>query len=551
MPVIKVNYEDLKALCGIKLTPEQLIQKLPMLGCDVESFDGENLFVEFFPNRPDLYSTEGVARALRSFLGKETGLKKYSLAKPRAALLVDKSVKGIRDYVAGCEVINVQLTNELIQELMELQEDLHWALGRDRKKVSIGVHDSSRVVPPYRYAVVKPEEIKFVPLGMSEELTLREILEKHPKGVRYAHIIKECGRYPVIFDSRNNVLSMPPIINGELTKLTEASTQLFVEITGTEFVLVSQALNILASAFAERGFEVAQVKVKYPNKTIVTPDFKPALKKLRVDYANQMLGLKLSPKEIAACLKKMGYGVRKQGRTLAIEVPCYRCDIMHEIDLVEDVAIGYGYENFLPLLPALSTTGEKHALEKFCEALRSVMLGYGFTEVMSLMLTNERNNFAKLRISGEAVVVKNPISEEHTILRTSLLQSLLQVLQINRRRELPHKIFELGDVLILDENFETGARTVRRLAACSAHSKASFTEIKSLVEGLLRDLGAKKYSIEKFEHGSFIPGRCAAVKLNGKLLVCFGELHPEVLANFELTYPVAAFEMEVEELIRN
>ncbi|MFQ5888232.1 MAG: phenylalanine--tRNA ligase subunit beta, partial [Candidatus Hydrothermarchaeales archaeon] len=256
MPVIDVYYSDLCSLLGREVPLEELIERIPMIGADIEGYDRRKISIEFFPDRPDLYSAEGVARALRSFFGYETGLREYSLEKPKTILEADKSVIGVRDYVVACEVSGVKLEDYLIQELMDLQEDLHWALGRDRKKVAVGVHDSSKIEGPYRYTTAKPGEISFTPLGMEGEMTLGEILKRHPKGIEYAGIINRHDRYPLIVDSKDDVLSMPPIINGELTKVTEDTTDFFVEMTGTDFTLLSQALNILSTAFAERGWKI-------------------------------------------------------------------------------------------------------------------------------------------------------------------------------------------------------------------------------------------------------------------------------------------------------
>ncbi|MFQ5887688.1 MAG: phenylalanine--tRNA ligase subunit beta, partial [Candidatus Hydrothermarchaeales archaeon] len=309
-----------------------------------------------------------------------------------------------------------------------------------------------------------------------------------------------------------------------------------------------QALNILSTAFAERGWKIRPVEIRHPDMSIVTPDFTPAKRKLTVDYVNKMLGLKLTAKEITTCLEKMGFGV-EDGEDLEILIPCYRADILHEIDIVEDVAIGYGYQNFRPELPKIVTTGEKHPIEKYCEKVRDVMIGYGFTEVMTLMLTTEESNFSNINASGEAVKIKNPISEEHTIIRTNLLSSLLEFLKLNKHKELPQKVFEVGDIVMLDKDAETGARDVRKLCACSTHSKASFTEIKSIVEGFLRDMAVDGYRIKKGQDKSFISGRCGSIDIDDKKIGVFGEVHPEVITNFELEYPIIAFEIDLNEMV--
>ncbi len=545
MAVIKLSLKELREFLGFEIEREELLQRLPLIGCDIEGYDEDYIYVEFFPNRPDLYSVEGVARALRSFFGIEKGLKEYKLLPPRTYLEVDESVEEIRPFVVSCEVEGVKLSHELIQSLMELQEDLHWVLGRDRKKVSIGVHDSSRVKAPFRYTALRDNEIRFVPLGMDEEMSPSEILEKHPKGKAYAHIISGYDRYPFILDSEGKVLSLPPIINGELTRVNEETERLFVDITGTDFELISKALNILTTAFLERGFKVYQVEVRYKDKTIVTPDYTPEEKELSLDYVNTILGLSLSGEEAVEALEKMGYSASFSEGSLKVKIPAYRSDIFHLIDIVEDVAIGYGYENFKAELPEIATTGEENTIEVRSGKLRKLLLGYGLTEIMSLMLSNEKENFENMLIKGEAVTIKNPISEEHTIVRTSLLPSLLNVLRINKHHELPQKIFEIGDVARVDRELPEGARAERHLAVVYIHPKAGFTEIKSVAEALMRDLDIN-YELKAFDHGSFIPGRCAEIVVEGKTLGYFGELHPEVITAFELEYPVVALEINLE-----
>jgi len=546
VPVIEVECADLCSLIGMDVDLRTLLDRIPMLGADIEGHTKRRLNIEFFPDRPDLFSVEGLARALRGFLDIKTGPVEYPLAPPVNTLTVDKSVKGVRDFVVSAEVSGVKLDHTSIKSLMELQEDLHWGLGRDRRRAAIGVHDPARVKPPFRYTTVKPDGIRFVPLGMSSPMTPAEILKKHEKGREYAHIIDSCDRYPVILDANDSVLSLPPIINGELTKVTEATGSFFIDITGDNLGIISRVLNILTTAFAERGWRLRQVKVPYPDRTITTPDFSPETHNLDPAYVNRMLGTDSKPAEIAESLRRMGFGAKSGAGGIEVRVPCYRADVMHDIDLVEDVAIGMGYENLEGTLPEMTTTGRRGKLTVFCEKARRLMLGYGFTEAVTLMLTNSEKNFARMGLEGEAVEVKNPITEEHTMTRTHLLPSLLEVLQLNKHKELPQRVFEIGDVLLLDPASETGARAVRRLCAVATHPSANFTESKSLGLGLLRDLGAGDIEPGPMDRESFIPGRCAGVKGLGY----FGEVHPKVITGFGLEYPVVALELDLERLLR-
>jgi len=540
MPVIELDVERLCRFIGREIEGERLAETLSAMGTQVEEFDGGHITLELFPNRPDMLSIEGVARALRAYLGVEKGLKRYELEKPGAEMMVDSSVLPIRGCVQCLAVRDVSLDDASLRELMELQEDLHWALGRDRRKVAIGVHDPSHLSPPYRYLAAGAREKSFVPLGLSEELSLNEVLELHPKGQEYGGIIRSFDRYPLIVDAEDRVLSMPPIINAELTRVSPETTELFVEMTGVDERAVTKAMNILATAFGERGWRLSQVLVRYPGRELVTPQLAPEKKKVSLAYVSRMLGMELGGEELKHCLERMGYGVSCEGDELTVEVPSYRADVLHEIDIVEDVAIGYGYGRLIPELPPLPTRGERLASTVRAEKARSAMIGLGFTEVVTLMLTNDEKNSRGMRVSEPAVRIKNPISEEHTIVRTHLLPGLLEVLYLNRHRELPQRIFEVGAVLSLDRDSETGARVESRLAACIIHGKANFSEVKSVFTALARDLDLD-YELTRAEHPSFIPGRCAGVEGMGY----FGELHPEVLASFNLEYPAAALELRL------
>jgi phenylalanyl-tRNA synthetase beta chain len=331
MPVIELDLKRLTQLVGEKIEPDKLVDAITRVGADVEGFDGKAITVEYFPDRPDLLSVEGTARALRAFMDLEPGLKTYKIHPPEIEMKVDKGILPIRGHIQCLDVKGVSLDEEQLKGLMDLQEDLHWAVGRDRKKVAIGVHDSSKIKPPYFYKASRPEEIKFIPLAMpGMEMSLGDILEKHPKGMEYAHVINRFEKYPIIVDSTDQVLSMPPIINGELTKLTLDTKEMFVEMTGTDENAVQKAMNILATAFAEQGWRIYQVGVNFPDQVRVTPDLNPIIRRLSIAYTNKMLGLSLSAKELVGCLKKMGYDAEVEGGRLNVSVPSYRNDILHD-----------------------------------------------------------------------------------------------------------------------------------------------------------------------------------------------------------------------------
>jgi phenylalanyl-tRNA synthetase beta chain len=536
MPTITFEFNDLIQLIDKKVDKDSIIKVIERIGGEVGNVYGNSMDVEFLPNRPDLYSAEGVARAVKSFLT-GNGLYKYNVKKSDIILKVEKTVKNVRPFIVGGLVKNVKFTESAILSLMNLQEKLHLTLGRNRKKVSIGVHDFSKVKPPFVYKGVKPKTIRFIPLAKTKEMSLDEILEIHEKGIAYAGLLKGFDRYPVLMDSENNVLSFPPIINGALTTVTENTKDVFVDVTGVDFKAINYALNIVCTALAEREGEIYSVSI-FDDKKKVTPDLKTKTKRLGIEYINSMLGMELKEKEVVSSLKKMGFDANINNGNVDVLIPAYRTDILHQIDLVEDVAIGYGYEKFSGTLPKALTFGKYKNVEKKSEELRKTMIGLGFNEVTTLTLSSEKNQFEKMGINEEnKTIIKNPISEEHTILRVSLLPGLLNILNINKHRSLPLKVFEIGDVIVDKKN-------VRKIGGVITHSKANFTEIKSIVEGILREMKIK-HEIKPKTIGYFIDGRCASVLSNKKEICYFGELHPKVITNFELGNPVTCFEMRL------
>jgi phenylalanyl-tRNA synthetase beta chain len=450
----------------------------------------------------------------------------------------------VRPWVVSGLVKSVKFTDPFVASVMDIQEKLHLTLGRKRNKVSIGIHDFDKVVPPFTYKAVDPESVQFIPLGMNEYMDLHDVLRKHDKGREYAWTLEGFSTYPLIVDANGDVVSFPPIINGILTTVTENTTNIFLDITGLDLQGCKYALNIVATLLADRGGEIYTVKVEYPDETLVTPELAPQKHGLKIDYVNRMLATNFSSQELTDCLERMGYGITdKSADDLEVQVPAYRTDILHPIDLVEDIAIGYGYENFELELPQKMTFGQIRDLERVSDRLRDLMIGLNFSEVMTLTLSNVKDQFVKMEIpESEHSKIKNPKTEDHTILRVSLLPSLLNILRTNKHRELPQKVFEISDVVLENNNY-------RRLAGTVVHTRANFTEIKSLVESIISGLGLN-YALSPKTHGSFIEGRCVSINYEpeGYELGYFGELHPKVITNFDLNYPVTAFELFVDKI---
>ncbi|MEM4196257.1 MAG: phenylalanine--tRNA ligase subunit beta, partial [Methanothermobacter sp.] len=516
MPVITLDYDDLKEL-GIDIDRERLIEVLPMMGSDIEDFDDEGIKVEFFPNRPDLLSVEGVARSLRGFLGIETGMPRYDVPESDIEVTVDESVLNVRPHLGMAVIENVRFTDKKLKQVMEFQEDLHWVIGRDRRKVAIGIHDLDRVEPPFLYSGVEPEGVTFTPLESVCEMTPREILEEHPKGVAYAHLLRDHERYPLITDKNGDVLSLPPIINGELTKLTTETERILVDVTGTDERAVNQALNIICTSFAESGGVIRSVTVRRPDSELRLPDLTPKEMSVSVSTASRITGIELDAAEIKGLLMKarMDASIVSPDEVLAV-IPAYRVDILHEVDLVENIATQYCIGRIEPLIPEVATIAEEDNWNRADKFIREVMVGLGFQEVMSLMLTSEESHYQKMRLEeDERVQVAQPISQDRTMIRKSLLNGLLEFLEDNRHEDLPQRIFEVGDVVYIDPEAETRTRTVKKLACAVTHSSAGFTEIKSIAAAVVENLGYE-FRVEPLDHPSFIRGRCAAIESEGE-----------------------------------
>ena len=548
MPVITFKYQDLKDL-GISMEKDELIDTLPMMSSDIEDFNDEEIKVEFFPNRPDNLSVEGVARSFKGFIGQETGLPKYNVEKSDEIVTVDSEVAEIRPYIAFAKIDNVDFSGDKLKYIMDFQENLHWVIGRDRKKVAIGIHNADVVNGPFKYIATPKNENAFVPLEKDEKMTPGSILTDHEKGVDYAHLIEKFDKYPLILDKDNNVLSMPPIINGELTKLKEDTHNIIVDVTGTDERAVNQTLNIICCSFAEVGGEIKSMEVKYEDKSIISPDLTPQERIVHVDTANELIGgTTLTAKDIKDLLLKARFDaeVINDNEVNAI-IPAYRVDILHEVDIVENIAVQYHINAIEAELPDINTVAYENNWFKAESTIREVMIGLGFQEVMSLMLTNEDAHYTKMnQIEKEHVQVAKPITIDRTMIRTSLINSLMEFLEDNKHEDLPQKIFEIGDVLYIDETKENKTVAGKKLAGLICHSSANFTEIKSVVTSILLNLGYEM-KITDSENKTFIEGRVADVEgksEKGNIEGFFGEISPEVITNFTLEYPVIGFEIE-------
>ncbi len=550
LAIITIEEEDLYSLLGVKLTRKNLVYWLAMQGTPVEKEKPSEIDVEVFPNRPDMLSVEGLARNLKGILSIEIGLPNYPVEKGYIQLNVDEEMSKIRPFIAAGVVRNITFTDQLIRQTMQLQEKIHETHGRKRRKVSIGLHDLEKVHPPFFYVPADPMETSFVPLQAVEEMTLREILEKHPKGIEYGYIVKDKPKYPLIVDSNQNVLSFPPIINGTVTEVTPETKNLFIDVTGTDFIAVSKALNIVCSMFAERGASIESVEVVYPKTSKWLPDLEPQRIKLSKSYAKKMLGAELKDKEIKELLLKMRHGIhRETSQEIEVMVPAYRVDVMHQMDLIEDLAIAYGYNNFTPTIPSISTSAVRDSFIENVKEIRLLMAGMEFVETLTFIQTSKANMTTKVLMKERNLVeIRNPVSSEFSVLRDILIPSLLEALRHNRRHPYPQRLFEAGFVAKPDDRFETGVKEEVHLAFVISHSESTYTDAKAVTETLATCLNRKWEFIEE-HYPLMIDGRTAMIKEDEKIVGYIGEIHPQVLENFELTQPVASGELNLSKIL--
>ncbi len=540
MPVLSYDKEDLFSLIGKKLSDEELERLLNSLKPEVEEIDEEEVRVEHCPDRPDLFPIEGLARALRFRLGMEN-YKEISIGKPRLQVRV-KDVRS-RPYIACAVIRGVRIDDRYLKSLMQVQEAFHETLGRRREKVAIGIHDLDKVVPPIEYRCGKRNE-SFIPLGEKEELTLEAVLEQTQKGRAYAHLVRE--EFPVYVDSLG-IFSFPPILNSERTRVTTRTKNLFVELTGTDFRSVNQVLVLLATSLIERGGKLEGVEILTKKGKVVTPVLEAREMKLSISACNTLLGLNLSSREIANLLKRMGYGIRKVEKNfVTLRVPPYRTDIFHEVDLIEDVAIAYGYENFVPELPNLATIGGELELERFSSRLRELAIGLGYQEVMLPVLSSKERQ-KKFAPTKKLVTIANPVSTLYDCLRVSLLPGMLNFLALNKHVELPQRIFELGDAVLVDEREETRTKNVRKLALVICDSNVGYEVIASDVDAILSSLGVE-YHLLPYDDPNYIRGRCAEICVKGTRIGIMGEVNPSLLEDYEIWVPVVMAELDVTEL---
>ncbi len=575
MPTISVPQSLLRTLMteqGFDHDINVVNDQLPLLGTDIDVCDEDQLDIEIFPDRPDLLSGETLAVAMANFLHGAEAKPHLEIGESGITMSVDARLKSIRPVIYGAVVKGVNLPEDaeerelFVKGLMDHQEKLHFALGRGRRRASIGVHDLEKLAPPFRVVAV-PDSHRFTPLASEQAMTVAEILHQHPKGVDYAHLLEGMDAYPMILDSNDDVLSFPPIINGDHTTVTHGTTDFFVDVTGWDERACEASLMLVCLQLAQRGGAVQSVEViTCENNTITTPTGTGRQHAVPEELVAQLLGRSFTDEELQNAIRRMGGlfdGRRPAGpdapetsekmavasagtNELLFTMPRWRFDLLHPVDLVEELAIGHGYEDLGEDLPKAPLTAQPRGDHHLRRRLRESMQGLGMVQIQSLTLSNEDDQFTNMRWSPNHAVtaITNPITVDHTVLRQHLLPGLLKLLATNRHHDLPQAVYELGTVVRDHRNED-------RLAFLTAERSGGFAAVRGRIQALCTDLGIENWAAEALEEGDgpWLAGRGAKLVVNGQWVGCFGELDPSVAMHYDLRVPLNGAELDVTALM--
>jgi len=547
MPVVELSLSRLQKLIGKNTNKKQILDSLPFLGLDIESLGRNIVRVEYSPNRPD-YSTDfGIALGLQGILGVSKGMIRLNIRKKgNYEIKVDSSTSRIRPFVTGIIARNGTLDNESVKQLINMQEDLHFGLGRKRKKSSIGIHDLDRISFPLKYTTISRDH-RFVPLNSTKESSISDILRDSEVGRDYGSILGQSTKVPIITDTKGQTISFPPIINAALTTVTTKTKNILVEVTGIDKQSAEDMLSVVVTILQGAGFQFSQLKVSGSKNS--TPNFAPRSIAFNTDPVNKILGLNISGSILVSCLKKCRLDASVKGKKIQCTIPRYRFDIFGGMDIVEEVALGYGIDNLKPAWPASVHIGEKNATSEKLDSISRLMTGFGFMETLNSTLTSEQILYKMAnRDSSQIISVISSKSQEHTILRDSILPGLLENLSKNIHETYPQKFFESG--IVFSKGAPIKETTNLACVMASEEKTTNFSEMKAVMQSLLRiGFSIKSETKTLSNHALFSQGRVAEIIVNRKAVGYIGELDSKVLENFRIRTKVVAFEIKLSGLI--
>ena len=550
LPVIELSLARLGEFCKNKASEKKILETLPFLGLDIEDQTGDFVRLEYSPNRPDFSSEAGIARSLIGLLGIEIGLPKYSFQKSDFEIVISgKEIERVRPFIRGMYA-EIPVTDELIKQLIAMQEDLHNGIGRRRSKVAIGIHNAAVISRSIKYYGVADESFSFVPLGSSKRQSVREILSSTDQGSSYGKLVSKA--FPMLEDSNGNVLSMPPIINGDLTRLDPGISKLFVDITGTDDYAVDASTAIIASMLSDNGGRVFQVKISNPKGDVSwVPDMSPRQMAFDLKLSNEILGFDFDETKSRGALQNSRLDL--EGRDALI--PRFRSDIIHPIDLAEEVALGYGLWRIAPQVISSSLVGSLNPRLKRIDSVIEVLVGMEFTEVWNLSLSPRE---LVQHCASEPLRVDDSKSQSFEFLRCDIISSLLRVLGGSSHEEYPQKIFEEAPTFSRSVDAISGISEEEHVAALMADSGARYSQIRSRLDALFRIILPEGLSVRLDSETSpgelFADGRVASIVLvNGAIeerVGAVGEISPSTLERFGISVPVAGFELNLEPILK-
>ena len=546
MPTISVDQDLLRRFVeqrGRKHDVEDLAFRLPLMGTDIDTCNEDVLDIEIFPDRPDLLSPETLFHGMMPFLHDSPPNPRLLVNPGTISMRVSPELANIRPVILGAVVRGVDIDEEVIKRLMEHQEKLHFALGRGRKRASIGVHDLATISPPFRVEAVDRNH-SFIPLAMEDEMTIDEILAEHPKGVDYAHLLDGMDKVPIIFDSKDAVLSFPPIINGDHTTVTTNTRDIFIDVTGLDIRACESALMLICLQLSVLGGKIESVRVNTCEGKEWTLIGSPIEHKVERSLVEGILGNPFTDDQIEDSIRRMGgiYNGDTSG-ILSISMPRWRFDILHPIDLVEEVAIGHGYDDLSHDVPKAPLTAIPRKDGHLRRRIREALQGLGLIQIQSLTLSNDDDQFNWVRWKPDGAItgITNPITTEHTIPRQNILPGLLRLLAANRHHDLPQGVYELGTVVINHSNTD-------RFAFLVAENSGGFASLRGRIQALMRDLGCEDWNLEPVEQGPWLAGRAASIVIDGTVIGECGEIDPHVSASFELNVPMSGAQIDIASL---
>ena len=570
MPVVDIDLDELRTLTGhTEKSDDELKDDLFELGIEYEGETDEGEFkLEFEADRLDRLSVEGIARSLRYHYGDTRGVYVPDTNSAEWTINVE-DVPDERPCVTGAVIRGVDLDEDALDSLIQLQEKLHATMGRKRAKGAIGIHDLAMLKGEsisgedgnagraITYTGVEPEGDTFVPLDDDAERTPAEVLTEHPTGEQYADLLENYDRYPAIHDDIG-MFSFPPVINGRRTEVSTDSRELFVELTGTDQWTIDRMCAIICYALDARGATVEDVNVEYADTELVRPDFEVQTKRVPHERVETLLGIDLEPDEVVDLAERAGLDAEPEGGdelTYDVEIPPYRVDVLHPVDVVDDIGRAYGFNNLVPRYPDVGTIGGRTETSRLEAAARETLVGLGFEDLLNFNMTNEADNFERMRIApadgvvgaAEPATIDEPYSEDFTILRTWALPSLVSVLENNTHRSYPQNLAEIGFAAHVDDATETGVAERRTVAAVLAHHDASYEDVKARLAALCEEFHVD-LETPATDHPSFIDGRAASVVVDGEDVGVIGELHPAVIVDHDVEVPVAGFEFALDAL---